>query len=98
MRDAVQASIPAAVRPALDRHGAKVLLACGALPVEVAMHPARAESGDGPTNRGIGKCLFVSSPTVGACLRRSFRRYESQVRGHADECFRRPMSRHRTNR
>jgi len=47
IRDAVRASVPAAVRRALDRHGAQVLLARGALPVEVATQLAgSAESGD----------------------------------------------------
>jgi DNA-binding CsgD family transcriptional regulator len=47
IRDAVRASVPAAVRRALDRHGAQVLLARGALPVEVATQVAgSAESGD----------------------------------------------------
>ena len=36
IRDAVRASVPTAVRRALDRRGADVLLARGALPVEVA--------------------------------------------------------------
>ncbi|HEX3488815.1 MAG TPA: LuxR C-terminal-related transcriptional regulator [Streptosporangiaceae bacterium] len=47
IREAVRASVPAAVRRALDRHGAQVLLARGALPVEVATQLAgSAEPGD----------------------------------------------------
>jgi len=47
VRDAVRASLPRAVRRALDRRGADVLLARGALPVEVATQLASsAESGD----------------------------------------------------
>jgi DNA-binding CsgD family transcriptional regulator len=47
IRDAVRASVPAAVRRALDRHGVQVLLAGGALPVEVATQLAgSAEPGD----------------------------------------------------
>jgi DNA-binding CsgD family transcriptional regulator len=47
IRDAVRASVPAAVRRALDRHGAQVQLARGALPVEVAPQLAdSAEFGD----------------------------------------------------
>jgi DNA-binding CsgD family transcriptional regulator len=47
IRDAVRASVPAAVRRALDRHGAEVLLGRGALPVEVATQLAgSAEPGD----------------------------------------------------
>ena len=47
IRDAVRASVPTAVRRALDRRGADVLLARGALPVEVATQlAASAEPGD----------------------------------------------------
>ena len=47
VRDAVRTSVPAAVRRELDRRGADVLLARGALPVEVATQLARsAEPGD----------------------------------------------------
>jgi DNA-binding CsgD family transcriptional regulator len=47
IRDAVRASVPSAVRRALDRHGAQVQLARGALPVEVAPQLAdSAEFGD----------------------------------------------------
>jgi DNA-binding CsgD family transcriptional regulator len=47
VRDAVRASVPRAVRRALDRRGADVLLARGALPVEVATQLASsAEAGD----------------------------------------------------
>jgi DNA-binding CsgD family transcriptional regulator len=47
VRDAVRTSVPAAVRRELDRRGADVLLARGALPVEVAIQLARsAEPGD----------------------------------------------------
>ena len=47
IRDAVRASVPTAVRRALDRRGADVLLARGALPVEVATQLATsAEPGD----------------------------------------------------
>jgi DNA-binding CsgD family transcriptional regulator len=47
IRDAVRASVPSAVRRALDRHGAEVLLGRGALPVEVATQLAgSAEPGD----------------------------------------------------
>ena len=47
IRDAVRASVPTAVRRALDRRGADVLLARGALPVEVATALATsAEPGD----------------------------------------------------
>ncbi len=47
IRDAVRASVPPAVRRALDRHGAQVMLAQGALPVEVATQLAgSAEFGD----------------------------------------------------
>jgi DNA-binding CsgD family transcriptional regulator/tetratricopeptide (TPR) repeat protein len=47
VRDAVRASVPGTVRRALDRRGADVLLARGALPVEVATQLARsAEPGD----------------------------------------------------
>ncbi|MGW6277827.1 helix-turn-helix transcriptional regulator [Kribbella sp. NPDC055071] len=47
VRDAVRASVPMAVRRALDRHGAEVLLRKGALPVEVAAQfAASATYGD----------------------------------------------------
>jgi DNA-binding CsgD family transcriptional regulator/tetratricopeptide (TPR) repeat protein len=47
VRDAVRASVPIAVRRAFDRRGADVLLARGALPVEVAKQlAASAEPGD----------------------------------------------------
>jgi DNA-binding CsgD family transcriptional regulator len=47
IRDAVRASVPPAVRRALDRQGAEVLLRRGALPVEVATQLAgSAEPGD----------------------------------------------------
>jgi DNA-binding CsgD family transcriptional regulator len=47
IREAVRASVPAAVRRSLDRHGAQVLLSRGALPVEVATQLAgSAEAGD----------------------------------------------------
>ena len=47
VRDAVRTSVSAAVRRELDRRGADVLLARGALPVEVATQLARsAEPGD----------------------------------------------------
>ena len=47
IRDAVRASVPTAVRRALDRRGADVLLARGARPVEVATQLATsAEPGD----------------------------------------------------
>jgi DNA-binding CsgD family transcriptional regulator len=47
VRDAVRASVPIAVRRALDRRGADVLLCRGALPVEVATQlAASAEFGD----------------------------------------------------
>jgi DNA-binding CsgD family transcriptional regulator len=47
IRDAVRASVPPAVRRALDRQGAQVLLRRGALPVEVATQlAASAEPGD----------------------------------------------------
>jgi DNA-binding CsgD family transcriptional regulator len=47
VRDAVRTSVPAAVRRELDRRGADVLLARGALPVDVATQLARsAEPGD----------------------------------------------------
>ncbi len=47
IRDAVRASVPPAVRRALDRHGAQVMLAQGALPIEVATQLAgSAEFGD----------------------------------------------------
>jgi DNA-binding CsgD family transcriptional regulator len=47
IRDAVRASVPPAVRRALDRQGAEVLLRRGALPIEVATQLAgSAEPGD----------------------------------------------------
>ncbi len=47
VRDAVRASVPIAVRRALDRRGADILLRRGALPVEVATQlAASAEVGD----------------------------------------------------
>jgi DNA-binding CsgD family transcriptional regulator len=47
IRDTVRVSVPGSVRRALDRRGAGVLLARGALPVEVAAQLARsAEPGD----------------------------------------------------
>ncbi len=47
IRGAVRASVPATVRRALDRQGAEVLLARGALPVEVARQlAASADPGD----------------------------------------------------
>lgn len=80
IRDAEQASIPA-------RHarwtatGAKVLPACRALSVEIAMQLAEsAESRDGKTNREIAKYLFVS-PHRKRPRSPQFREFESQVLG-----------------
>jgi len=72
------ASIPAAVRRALDRQGAKVLLARAVLSVEVAMQVAGGpESGGGKTNREIAKLLFVSPQTVSAHFSHGFKNVES---------------------
>jgi hypothetical protein len=46
IRDAIRTSVPVAVRRELDRRGADVLLACGALPVEVATQLARSAEPD----------------------------------------------------
>jgi hypothetical protein len=77
----------------------KVLLACKALPVEVAMKLAdSAESGDCQTNREIVKYLFVSSHIAKRLPSPQFRRYENQVRGRPDEPGGRPQITYRTNR
>jgi predicted ATPase len=54
IRDAVRASVPPAVRRALDRQGAEVLLRRGALPVEVATQ--LAGSADPATRSLSGRC------------------------------------------
>jgi hypothetical protein len=89
IRDAEQASIPAAAR-ALDRHGRQG----AARPQSPVRRDCDAvvrqrESRDGKTNLEIAKYLFVSPHTVSAHLRHGFA-FESQVSGRADQRGLRP--------
>lgn len=71
-RQAVQDSVPASTRRALNRQAAEVLLSGGALPVEVAAQlAASAESGDesaATTLRQAAQTLASSDPGVAADL------------------------------
>jgi DNA-binding CsgD family transcriptional regulator len=72
IRDAVRATVATAVRRELDRRAADVLLARGALPVEVATQLARsAEPGDGvaiATLAAAADQLAATDPTASADL------------------------------
>jgi DNA-binding CsgD family transcriptional regulator/tetratricopeptide (TPR) repeat protein len=72
IRDAVRASIPTAVRRALDRRGADVLLGRGALPVEVASQlAASAEPGDDvaiATLADAAEALAATDPAASAAI------------------------------
>jgi DNA-binding CsgD family transcriptional regulator len=72
IRDAVRASVPTAVRRALDRQGADVLLARGALPVEVATQlAASAELGDDvaiATLADASEALGATDPAASAAI------------------------------
>jgi DNA-binding CsgD family transcriptional regulator len=72
IRSAVRASVPAALRRALDRRGAEVLLAGGALPVEVATQlAASAEPGDDvaiATLLDAAEALGTTDPAASADL------------------------------
>jgi len=72
VRDAVRSSVPAATRQALDRQGVDVLLARGALPVEVAAQlAASAQPGDRvavTTLRDAAEALGTTDPTASAEL------------------------------
>lgn len=64
LRDAVRASVPTAVRRALDRRGADVLLSRGALSVEVATQlAASAEVGDEVAIKTLADAAAVLSAT-----------------------------------
>ncbi|HET9889467.1 MAG TPA: LuxR C-terminal-related transcriptional regulator [Mycobacterium sp.] len=69
-RDAVRGAVPAAVRRALDREAADVLLAGGALPVEVATQLAQsAEPGDLTAIRTLADAadaLAMTDPSASA--------------------------------
>ena len=69
-REAVRASVPVSVRRALDRQAADVLLASGALPVEVALQlEASAEQGDAVaivTLLKAAQALATTDPTTAA--------------------------------
>jgi DNA-binding CsgD family transcriptional regulator len=69
-REAVRSAVPAAVRRALDREAAGVLLAGGALPVEVAAQLAEsAEPGDVAAVRALAEAaeaLGVTDPSASA--------------------------------
>jgi DNA-binding CsgD family transcriptional regulator len=73
-RDAVRDSVPVSARRALDRQAADVLLAAGALPVEVAVQlAASAEPGDElaiSTLLKAAEALSTSEPRAGAELAR----------------------------
>jgi DNA-binding CsgD family transcriptional regulator len=73
-RDAVRDSIPVSARRAIDRQAADVLLAAGALPVEVAVQlAASAEPGDElaiSTLLRAAETLSASEPRAGAELAR----------------------------
>jgi DNA-binding CsgD family transcriptional regulator len=81
IRDAVRASVPPAVRRALDRHGAEVLLGRGALPVEVATQLAgSAEPGDEVAIRTLldaVETLGTTDPAAAADLARDALRLTS---------------------
>ncbi|MGH9287232.1 MAG: helix-turn-helix transcriptional regulator [Acidimicrobiales bacterium] len=63
-REAIRASVPVPVRRALDRQAATVLLAAGALPVEVAMQlAASAEPGDEVAITTLLKAAEAVGPT-----------------------------------
>jgi DNA-binding CsgD family transcriptional regulator len=72
LRDAVRASVPTAVRRALDRRGADVLLSRGALSVEVATQlAASAEVGDEvaiKTLADAAEVLGATDPAAAAAL------------------------------
>jgi DNA-binding CsgD family transcriptional regulator len=72
IRGAVRASVPAAMRRALDRRGVEVLLARGALPVEVATQlAASAEPGDDiaiATLLDAAEALGATDPAASAGL------------------------------
>jgi DNA-binding CsgD family transcriptional regulator len=72
VRDAVRSSVPPAVRRGLDRRGADVLLARGALPVEVATQlAASAEPGDRiavTTLSAAAEALGATDPAASAEL------------------------------
>ena len=72
IRAAVRSDVPAAVRRALDRQGAEVLLARGALPVEVATQlAASAEPGDDvaiSTLLKAAEALSTTDPAASADL------------------------------
>jgi DNA-binding CsgD family transcriptional regulator/tetratricopeptide (TPR) repeat protein len=72
VRDAVRASVPTAVRRALDRRGADILLRRGALPVEVAAQlAASAEVGDDlaiATLAEAAEALGITDPAAAAEL------------------------------
>jgi DNA-binding CsgD family transcriptional regulator len=69
-REAVRSAVPDPVRRALDREAADVLMASGALPVEVAAQPAAsAESGDVTAVRALAEAaesLGMTDPGASA--------------------------------
>ncbi|MFD7155501.1 AAA family ATPase [Kribbella sp. NPDC059898] len=72
VRDAVRASVPTAVRRALDREGADVLLKRGALPVEVAAQLAESASFGDAVAIGVladaAEALGTTDPAMSAEL------------------------------
>ncbi|MFC6155163.1 helix-turn-helix transcriptional regulator [Kribbella jiaozuonensis] len=72
VRDAVRASVPTAVRRALDREGADVLLRRGALPVEVAAQVAESASFGDSVAIGVladaAEALGITDPAMSAEL------------------------------
>lgn len=63
VRDAVRSSVPVAARRALDRRGVDVLLAEGALPIEVASQLAESAS---PGDRAAVAILLDAAEALGA--------------------------------
>ena len=82
--EAVRASVPLSVRRALDRQAAAVLLAAGALPVEVAMQlAASAEPGDEVAITTLLKAAEELGPTdPGAAVDLSQRALQLAPRQH----------------